>query len=194
MTLIKSFSIMAFALILTACSSAEVPKDTFYRLDIGIRPLGGQLVLDGVVEVERFRADGVISARAIAQSDAKGHVSTYHYHYWAEPPVDMLQDALIDYLRAGLVARHVVRPQLRMAEDYLITGEIKRLERDLSAEPAVLLSLELGLKRVADDKILVLKNYSRRLKQQGDDVGGAVAALQAALQEIYSEFLNDIAQ
>jgi len=187
----KSIMSLGLALGLTACAAPEVPKDVYYRLDVGAATAGTQR-LNGVVEIERFRADGLISARALSYSETQGHLSTYHYHYWVEPPVDLLQAALIDYLRTAEIASHVVRPQLRMSEDFLITGHIKRLERDLSTDPAIRITLELGLKRTADDEILVLKTYERRLMQQGETVSGAIAAMQEALRDIYAEFLTDI--
>jgi len=179
------------ALILVACAQPELPQDHFYRLNI-TAPTSQQTTLDGVVEVERFRADGLISGRPLAYTEGKGHLSQYHYHFWVEPPVDLLQDAMVVFLRKAGLARHVVTPNLRMDADYLLTGRIKRLERDLSDDAKVAVEIELGLKRISDDQILVLKTYSRELTQTNAGVTGAVSALNQALSDIYTQFLNDV--
>ncbi|WP_419798894.1 MAG: ABC-type transport auxiliary lipoprotein family protein [Terasakiella sp.] len=181
----------AAALILSACTQPELPQDHYYRLEI-TPPNIGKLKLDGVLEVERFRADGLISGRPIAYSEGQGHLSEYHYHFWVEPPVDLLQDAMVTFLRKASLATHIVTPELRMNEDYLLTGKIKRLERDLSAEPKVVVELEIGLKQVRDDKILVLKTYKRELAQTGEGVHGSVETINRALSDIYTQFLNDV--
>lgn len=190
-TILKSISCAAVALGLVACAQPELPDDNYYRLSVN-PPTGGTTILPGILEVERFRADGLISGRPIAYTEGKGHLSEYHYHFWVEPPVDLLQDAMVKFLRGANIASHVVTPELRMDEHYLLTGKIKRLERDLSSGYNVALELELGLKRTVDDKILVLKTYSRLLKQNGENVHGAVQAINAGLADIYNEFLNDV--
>lgn len=188
---LKSISLGAVALIMAACAQPELPQDNYYRLSV-TPPSSGSLLLNGVLEVERFRADGLISGRPIAYTEGKGHLSEYHYHFWVEPPVDLLQDAMVKYLRAAKLASHVVTPDLRINENYLLTGKIKRLERDLANGDKVALEIELGLKRTVDDKILVLKTYSRSLKQSGTSVNGAVQAINTALSDIFAEFLNDV--
>ncbi len=190
-TLFKSLSFGAVALTLAACAQPELPDDNYYRLSVTPAP-AGSVLLNGVLEVERFRADGLISGRPIAFTAGKGHLSEYHYHFWVEPPVDLLQDAMVKYLRGANLARHVVTPELRMEEHYLLTGKIKRLERDLASGHNIAVEIELGLKRTVDDKILVLKTYNRLLQQNGTNVHGAVQAINAALSDIYAEFLNDV--
>ena len=95
---VSSLSIAAVALGLGACAQPEIPQDKYYRLNVTTSAKAA-VKLDGVLEVERFRADGLISGRPIAYSENKGHLSEYHYHFWVEPPVDLLQDAMVSFLR-----------------------------------------------------------------------------------------------
>lgn len=190
-TFLKSISFGATALLLASCAQPELPQDNYYRLAVS-PAIQTTKHLDGVLEVERFRADGLLSGRPIAYTEGKGHLSEYHYHFWVEPPVDLLQDAMVKYLRSANLAQHIVTPELRMDEDYLLTGKIIRLERDLSDGDKVAVELEIGLKRHTDDKILVLKTYNRTLAQTSSGVQGAVSAMNIALSEIYAEFVNDI--
>ncbi|MDV7339984.1 ABC-type transport auxiliary lipoprotein family protein [Terasakiella sp. A23] len=190
-TFLKSISFGAVALGLAACAQPELPQDNYYRLAV-TPPAAGNTLFDGVVEVDRFRADGLISGRPIAYTEGKGHLSEYHYHFWVEPPVDLLQDAMVKFLRGANVAKHIVTPELRMDEDYLLTGKIKRLERDLADGKNIAVEIEIGLKRTSDDQILVLKTYNRVLAQSARGVNGAVQAINGALAEIFNEFLTDV--
>lgn len=184
-----AFAVMASGL--AACTQPEIPQDNYYRLEVPA-PAKQAQKLDGVLEVERFRADGLTSGRPIVYVKDRGQLSEYHYHFWVEPPVDLLQDAMVDYLRAANIASHVVTPDLRMNEDYLLTGQIQRLERDVTSVEKVVVELDLGLKRLKDDQIIVLKSYKRELVQEQPGVNGAVGAINTALQQIYDEFLSDI--
>ncbi|WP_417783677.1 ABC-type transport auxiliary lipoprotein family protein [Terasakiella pusilla] len=190
-TFFKSIAFAAVALGIAACAQPELPQDNYYRLEV-TAPAAGTPLLNGVLEVDRFRADGLISGRPIVFTEGNGYLSEYHYHFWVEPPVDLLQDAMVNYLRAANLAHHVVTPELRMKEDFLLTGKIKRLERDLTDGTKVAVELEIGLKSVKEDKILVLKTYNRVLDQTTKGVNGAVQAMNAALADIYGEFLNDV--
>jgi len=190
-TPVAFLSMGILALGLVACAQPELPQDKYYRLNAISAPQA-LTKLAGVLEVERFRADGLTSGRPIVYSDSEGHLSEYHYHFWVEPPVDLLQDAMVTFLRQAKLADHVVTPDLRMNEDYLLTGKIKRLERNLINDDKVAVEIEIGLKRNADDKILVLKTYARELKQSSDTVLGAVDAMNVAIFDIYTEFLTDV--
>lgn len=190
-TIVSSLAIVGIAFGLVACAQPELPQDHYYRLNVSANTMAA-VKLSGVLEVERFRADGLISGRPIAYSETQGHLAEYNYHFWVEPPVDLLQDAMVTFLRNANLADHVVTPDMRMSEDYLLTGKIKRLERNLIDGNQVSVEIEIGLKQSADDKILVLKTYARTLKQSGDTVQGAVDAMNVAISEIYTEFLTDV--
>ena len=190
-SLFKNMLCAAGLISLAACAQPELPQDSFYRLQLNA-PQSGGLVLNGVLEVERFRADGLTSGRPLVYSEGAGKLAEYHYHFWVEAPVDLLQDEMVSYLRASNVATHVVTPDLRMDEDYLLTGKIKRLERLLSGDDKVAVELELGLKEVKTDRILVLKTYTIETNQTDAGMHGAVQAMNTALSDIYSNFLADV--
>ena len=190
-TPVAFLSMAILALGLVACAQPELPQDDYYRLNVN-NAVRAVVKLDGVLEVERFRADGLTSGRPIVYSEKKGHLSEYHYHFWVEPPVDLLQNAMVTFLRTANLADHIVTPNLRIKEDYLLTGKIIQLERNLFNGNKVIVKIEIGLKRSLDDKILVLKTYVRQIKQSGNSVNGAVEAINVAVSEIFTEFLTDV--
>ncbi|MCW8953119.1 MAG: PqiC family protein [Rhodospirillales bacterium] len=192
--------VFASALIVTgvaACASQPpLPQDNFYRLEVTppARAMASPR-LDGVAEVQRFSAEGLIAARPIAYTEegTAHQLHAYHYHFWIEPPISMLQDRLVSYLRDAGAARTVVTPAMRVEPDYVVQGRIVRFERVLGATPKVRVELELGVVARADGRVLFVKTYREDRDQGGDDgVTAAAAAFSTAVSEIYARFLADL--
>ncbi|NQU57840.1 MAG: membrane integrity-associated transporter subunit PqiC, partial [Rhodospirillales bacterium] len=118
----------------------------------------------------------------------------YHYHFWTEPPVVMLRDQLIDFLRAAKVADMIVSPEMRSRPDYRLTAKIKRLEKIVGAKPSAVVELQLGLQDEQNGDIIHLANYRVEVGAQSDSVGDAVIAMNKALTEIYSRFVASLAK
>ena len=186
--------ILAAALfLLAACAQPPVPDDHFYRLAVN-DPAPGAQTLKGALEVQRFSADGVTAARPIAFSkpEAPGEFQAYHYHFWTEPPTVLLQNKLVEYLRAARLAASVVTPELRIAPQFVLTGRIKRFERILAAPPRVMAEIELGLKEERTDRLIHLATYRAEEQSSGKTVAHAALALGRATARIYGRFLADV--
>jgi len=187
-------SALCAVLLLGACTQPELPKDNFYRLQAS-QPQGAgkQLFSDGI-EIERFVADGLTATRPIVYSegDTPTQVREYHYHMWTEPPVVMLRDQLVDYLRKAGVADRIVTPELRGNARYALIGKIKRLEKVVGSRPSAVLELELGLLEDRTGKLIFLDSYRVEQTATSDSVGDAVIALNQSLSEILARFVADL--
>lgn len=189
--------LLALVLVIVAgCAQpVSVPRDSFYRLgDVGnVTPAARSL--DATVVVTRFLADGVLSERPVLYTLANSSrvLKQYSYHLWAESPSRMLQDAAVEYLRRARIATAVVTPEFRAAADYEIRGKIKRLEQIRGASPRAAVSLELGLYRVRDDRLLLLKTYDQEVALARDSVDEATTAMGEAVLAVFERFKNDIA-
>jgi ABC-type uncharacterized transport system auxiliary subunit len=188
-------------LALSACSAKVVPEDNFYRLTLGTpqaNPLAAQNLpaglANGVIQVDRFTADGLLGGRAIVFSDgAQSNVAqTYHYDFWLEPPTILLQSALADTLRKAGVQK-VVTPDLRIEPDYTVTGKIRAFEQVRGNPGFVRVQIELALSERAGGKLVMFKSYSAEPRTSGDGIREAVSRMSAAIDQIYSEFLKDLA-
>ena len=99
------------ALLLAGCSSTPpIPNDVYYRLQLA--PPSQRFEsprVAGAVVVERPGAASVYASRDLAYSDAPPHLalSHYHYHHWVDPPPQLLQQELVDYLRSANLASSV---------------------------------------------------------------------------------------
>ena len=182
--------------LMTACAQPQVPEDRFYRLDLGApENTLAKPRLDGTLEIERFVADGLTAGRSIVYSDsARPHqVQAYHYDYWIEPPIILLRDELVAYLRAAGVAGKVVTPELRTDPEYVLTGRINRLEQAIGSAPGAVVDLELSLRRAADATVLLLRTYRVEAKADGATVPAAVTAINGVLKQIFAQFAADMA-
>jgi cholesterol transport system auxiliary component len=183
---------------LGACAITEVPpSDHFYRLDVP-EPTArfDRAPLSGVLEVARFGADGLVGDRAVAYvvADQPHEIFDYNYHFWNQAPGEMVQDQLIRFLRSANVADRVLSPDLRIPADYVVEGRIRRFEQSFADGVAMVVELELGLVRIADQRLLLLKSYRATQPAAGDSVAEAATAADMALAAIFTEFAADLAR
>jgi ABC-type uncharacterized transport system auxiliary subunit len=177
--------------LLAGCgSSPPVPADRFYHLGAIEAPSGAPLT-DGAIVVRSFNADGVHGERAILYSDdaATLELQQHHYAFWTEPPPRMLQSALIDRLRAAGGAA-LVTDDAKIDAALTVRGRIRRFERQLAGDPAVVVQLELRLDD-ASGRPLLVKDYAARTPVADEKVPAAVDGFTTALRTVFDEFLAD---
>lgn len=181
--------------IVAACAPDPVPQDNFYRF--GPAPVVAPVAtpLRGTLEVDRFRAEGLSAGRAIVYSraDQPLRLNEYSYHFWAEPPAVLLQERLVAFARAIRLADRVVTPEARIDAQFVATGRVNRLEHVHGPNPHVAVSLEMSLRQVGSDRAPLLGTYERVEPAADASVGAAVAAMDRAVQQIFSRFVADMA-
>lgn len=184
----------ALLILVSACTQPAIPEDHFYRL--APAPADGQQsrALAGVIEVNRFIADGLTGRRPIVYTDSidAGEVRAYHYHFWSEPPPILLQNRLVAYLRARLPGATVVTPDARVEPDFIISGKIRRFEQVRGPSGKIDVALEFAVKRSRDDRMIFLKPYAVRIGTSNATVGEAVKRISQGVNAIYAKFLSEI--
>ena len=189
--------VIAGFIAVSACSAKVVPEDNFYRLTLATPPAARSLpagLASGVIQVERFTADGLLGGRAIvfSQGAASNVAQTYHYDFWIEPPTLLLQSALADTLRKAGVQK-VVTPDLRIEPDYIIARKIRAFEQ-VRADPSfVRVQIELAVSERTSGKLIMFKSYVAEPRTDGEGIREAVSRMSSAIDQIYSEFLKDLA-
>jgi len=193
----------ACALSLVGClGGGPVPPDRFYMLPrvTPERPLPAPLVA-GTLGVDRLRADGLREERAMLYIDSAHplQVRRYHYHHWAAVPGELIQQNLIDYLRAARAAPRVMRGAPDLSVKARVTGRVLRLERIVGEDGVrVDVTLELYLSPASSSW------ESARAPGVGGDYHASVAASDRtmhatveaygrALDTIYARFIRDAA-
>ncbi len=188
--------LVAAILMLSACTQPPLPKDHYYRLG-GIGSNDGPFAtpFKGILEVDRFLADGLVGGRSLLFTEIgkEQEVQEYHYHLWTEAPPSLIQVSLIAYLRDIKAADNITTPEMRLNPDYVISGRIRHLERIIGgSQPKVLVELELGLKKMADDKLIFVETYRQEVTHNDENVFTAVAAMNQAVASIFKRFTADI--
>jgi cholesterol transport system auxiliary component len=183
-------------IVLAACSQPPVPKDNYYRLHIGSpKQIYQKPLFSGSVEIQRFSADGLLANRQIAYaSSQRPHLlNEYHYHFWSEPPPVMIRDQMVDFLRATKSAERVVTSELRLSAKYIIYGKIKRFEHIRGSKEYTAVELELAARNRKSGDLLYLGTYGVKTPVAGSDVSSAVESINRSVREIFTRFLNNIA-
>ena len=184
---------------LAGCSEqgVPVPSDRFYRLDVGGPATVYQTPqLAGIVEVDRFRAAGVLQDRAIVfvEYGNPNVMHQYNYHLWADSPTRMLQIATVDYLREAHLADQVVTTALRVQPTYTLIGDIKKLEHVVGNSSSVVVELEFGLRENRDGSLVWVKSYTTTMTVKDDKVATATRAISEAVEEILTNLSADLAR
>lgn len=176
-----------------ACAQPPVPQDRYYRVQVEA-PQAGAQKLNGVVELDRLGAEGLISGRAIVYTEATSTnlAQEFFYDFWVEPPGDMLRDSLIKYLRGAGVAKALVTPDSRAASDFTLVGRINRLEMVRGNAPLGVAEIEFSLTRSSTGTLLMVQNYLATVEAANDSVPAGVAAINKGVAQIFGQLMADL--
>jgi ABC-type uncharacterized transport system auxiliary subunit len=147
----------------------------------------GPVLLVGRIETPEALEDGRIRYRAGANE-----VGSYEYHRWTERPAAMVQQLLVEMLRADGKYRQVQSAATSASGDFLIRGRL----RDFSEvdDPGIRTRVSLQLELV--DRKTGMVVWDRRFNRD-EPVGGkamkdVVASLDHNLQQVIAEAASGI--
>ncbi|MBL6958597.1 MAG: hypothetical protein ISR52_06430, partial [Rhodospirillales bacterium] len=78
--------------------------------------------------------------------------------------------------------------------NYVISGKIRRLERVDGPPTRSVIELELAVRRIKGEKLLLLRTYRDEVQAADSTVRATVDALNASLNKIYAKFLADLSK
>lgn len=182
------------AALLGGCgTTARVPEDNFYRLDIATPAARLDApVLTGVLSVQAGAAAPVYRDRAFLYSEARtpGRLQRYHYHYWTDTPPRLLQRALADHLRAAGVADTVVMPEDGIDARYRLRLDIERFEHVRGHDSGVVaVAARLNLSESGSGTLLLQERIEAEAAVQGGEHVDLAAAYRRATQELYARIV-----
>jgi uncharacterized lipoprotein YmbA len=123
--MMRACVLLSSTLMLAACASEPVPADRYYRIEAP-RPAAAAPI-SAIVGVDPVRAGGIYSERALLYL-RNGALEQRRFDFWAESPDNMIEQALLAYLRAAFGAEHVVTGGARVHADLNVRTRIERLE------------------------------------------------------------------
>jgi len=195
--------IAALLALLSACGSVDpLPDYRFFRLPkASVSPADAQAkaLFDEPVEVQAFRADGVIGERPMVYTLAKEpeRLLQYHYQIWSDPPALFLQRRFVSLMQQHQLAPQVSARISPRAEPMVLSGQIERFERVKPASDSepwqVVVSLRLRLERHRGAQPVLERSYEERKDAEGDDIRASVLAFGAAVDAIGARWAADLA-
>lgn len=151
MARIRITAMVVAALAVAGCGG-EAPRQQVYSLDLttAAAPLPAPR-LDGVVMVEAFTADTVLGSRRMAwrESPSSQEIRTHTYHEWNEAPPRLLQSHLYSCLTSARAAEAVVLPTDRAEADYILGGDIRRFEQQITGPNSATVEITVDLRLAA---------------------------------------------
>lgn len=176
-------------LILSACGAIRPVK--YYRLDIvpNSAPAGGSaypvtLILGQITAPDLFRDDKLVYSTSSVQ------LGTYENQRWAEAPTEMIENMLLESLRASGQFRTVERLSSNARGDYVLRGHLSALNETDTPQVAARFSIELELFDRKSGSVVWAQPYSHDEPVAAKNVPAVVEALQtnvrAGLQQLTS--------
>ncbi len=191
---LKRAGVVAMLLFAIGCSAKAPLQDQFYRLEpvVKIEPKN-QVLTTGTILVTQLSARGFAGGTRIVFRDNRDQlqVQRYRYRLWAQPPVTMIQDAIVQALRAKHVAEYVITPAERANASWILSGTLFRIEY-LREANQVNIELELGLINAQNRKTIFQRRYSQIQTVDGASMAHVVAAFNDALAQMIGVSVNDL--
>ena len=185
-------------LVLSGCApTSQVPEDRFYQIEAVAPSISvPRPVFPEGLEVDKVSADPLRSGRAVLYRDHRKplEVKRYHYEFWVDQPPRMVQQALVDYLRASGVADPTGGETRPANRNYALKAHLKRFDRVVGAgRPKVEVELQTTVYANGSRVPLWTNNYLHQQESDAGDMHATAAAMQIALANIFASMVEDLA-
>ena len=128
----------------------------------------------------------------IVYGTSSEHMGTYEYQRWAEPPTEMIEEALLRELRASGRFREVHGMRSNAAGDYLLHGRLFEF-KELTGPPLVgRVEINLELRDVKTGSTVWDHFYSHDEPVDGKNISAVVAALNRNVHRGIAEFQTSL--
>jgi ABC-type uncharacterized transport system auxiliary subunit len=147
---------------------------------------GPVLVIGGITAPEGLQ-DGRIRYRA-----GSNEVGAYEYHRWMERPSAMVQDLLLQTLRASGKCGQVLEASSTAEGDFLVRGRLREFAEidDPGIQTRVSLRLELVDRK--DRAVIWNRDYNRDAPVDGKTMNEVVLSMEHNLQQVIAEAASAI--
>jgi ABC-type uncharacterized transport system auxiliary subunit len=185
----------AILVLVTGCFGRPSPRERTFRLELAPPARLAAPLLSGILEVDRLRAHALARRTALVTvfDASTPELRTRSSEHWADSPTLLLQREMTAWLDAAGIADRVLTPELGIAPDLRLTGELVRFEeRRGEGGPRVLVEVALVLSDERCREVLLQASYREERAAQGPDAVDAVRAYDAALSDILARFVADV--
>ena len=145
------------------------------------KPDGPMLVIGRITTPEALQ-DGRIRYRA-----GSNEVGAYEYHRWTERPSAMVQDLLLQALRASGKWRRVLEASSTAESDYLVRGRLREFAEIDDPGIQTRVSLRLELVDFKTGAVIWDREYNRDAPVDGKTMNEVVLSMEHNLQQVIGE-------
>ena len=179
----------ALLAVLLACG-AKVPPTLFYVLDLSA-PAPAADPLDSTAMLMPVRTGRVVGQGRIVYRESREQVGFYEYHRWAEDPEETVARALRSELLASGTFASVVPFDGRTKADFLLRGELLRLEEiDYGGPVRAEAEISLELVDAATGRVV----WSRSVARDGPVAASAVPAVVSGMSLAAAQAIRQLAK
>ena len=165
----------------------KAPPTLYYVLDFP-DPAPAQEPLDHTALLMPFRVGRVIGQGRIVYRESPEQVGFYEYHQWAEDPEESVARLLSGELLARGTFASVVPFDGRTQTDFVIRGELRRLEEvDYNGPVRVAVEVALELVDAGSGRVVWSGRSSEAEEVPSSEVRSVVARMGAALERAVSD-------
>jgi len=183
----------ALAVLLTAAACGKAPATNFYTIDLPAPSEVGAAPAAVQVGVDRPRASHLLRQDRIVYFTTGKELNFYQYHRWAEPPVFLVQSAVIRQLRSAGLFDNVVPYRAQKGLDYVVRGRLLAMEEvDTPGGVTARFGLELELVRQKDAQVVWSGRATRERPVATNSVEGVVEAMGGCVQESLDELTRSM--
>jgi len=185
--------LILFCGMLTGCGAARPSK--CYQLtvpaastSVTVAPYRVTLLVGPITASHLFRDDQIVY-RSTGQA-----VGTYEYHRWAEPPPEMIEDILLQELRASGRFQHVYAESSDVRGRYLLRGRLYDFSEVDASQLAARVAFHFELFDVQAGTTVWSRSYSHDERVHRKDVAALAAAIDRNVQSGLGEIIKGLDQ
>jgi len=183
----------AVLFLLAGAACGKAPQTNFYTIDLPAPSEVGAAPAAVQVGVDRPRASHLLRQDRIVYFTTGKELHFYQYHRWAEPPVFLVQSALVRQLRAAGLFDNVVPYRAQKDLDYVLRGRLLAMEEvDTPGGVTARFGLELELVRQKDAQVVWSGRATRERPVATNSVEGVVEAMTGCVQESLDELTRSM--
>jgi len=178
---------------LAGCGSSKPVK--YYQLTPPATTLASSPAgIDAVILVRLFQTSHLYREDRIVYGTGTQELGLYESNRWAQPPSELLQDALARGLRASGQFSRVTTMRSDAAIDYYLTGHLYSFREITGGNVSARLSFDVDLVDLKRGRSIWRHTYDHDEACTGKGVGDVVAAMDRNVQSSVQEIQNGIVQ
>ncbi len=174
--------------ILCACSSVELPREHFWRLDLPASA-GGELPRGGVLRVDDLQLGNALSGDCLVRATGPMHIEQRDLQRWVAPLDRLITDAVVLGLSRSRVFTLVKGAGDPGVEDHVLHGRVVEFAEQAHADGSV---AQASIQFWIEDKagIVFADEIATTVPLTGQGAEAAVRGLSQALQQVLDELVG----